>query len=146
MNSRGQSDQRDTSPLSPLILPPSIRYAGWLGLVEGLVGVIVGVIMVVRELNGFHDEGAEISGYGTALWFFIFGGIIALAGWFLKDGRRWGRGPVVMTNLIFILISYYMFTSGRPELGIPTALVGLVGLGLLFNASAVEWAARRYES
>ncbi|AWT25612.1 MULTISPECIES: hypothetical protein [Corynebacterium] len=144
MSARGRREQNSAGESRPLVLPPSVRYAGWLGIIEGAVGLAVAVVMIVRELNGFHDEGAKISGYGTALWFIIFGGVVAVAGWFLKDGRRWGRGPVAMVSMILVLVSYYMFTSGRPELGVPTVLVGLVGLALLFNPSAVEWAARRY--
>ncbi|WP_297004302.1 hypothetical protein [uncultured Corynebacterium sp.] len=138
-----------TSPSSPdsgLVLPRSIRVAGWLGLAEGGVGLIIAVVMIVRELNGVHDDDVVISGYGTAAWFIIFGGVVALAGWFLRNGRRWGRGPVAMTNMILVLVSVYMFSSGRIDLGLPTVLVGVVGLGLLFNADAVDWAARRYDS
>lgn len=137
---------RDTQDDSPLILPPSIRYAGWLGMIEGGLGVIVAVIMIVRELGGVDDPDAAISGYGTAAWFAFFGGIIALAGWFLTQGRRWGRGPVAMTNMILVLVSVYMFSSGRIDLGLPTVIIGVVGMGLLFNSSAVDWAAKRYDS
>lgn len=141
MSARDSSDQSDSNPL---ILPPSVRYAGWLGMIEGGIGLVIAIVLIVREANGIHDEAAKISGYGTALWFVIFGGVVAAAGWFLKDGRRWGRGPVAMTNMILVLVSYYMFTSGRPELGTPTVIIGLVGIGLMFNPSAVEWAAKRY--
>lgn len=141
MSARDHSDQSDSSPL---ILPPSVRYAGWLGMIEGGIGLIIAIVLIAREANGFHDEAAKISGYGTALWFVIFGGVVAAAGWFLRDGRRWGRGPVAMTNMILVLVSYYMFTSGRPELGIPTVIIGLIGIALMFNPSAVEWAAKRY--
>ncbi|AGP31371.1 hypothetical protein [Corynebacterium terpenotabidum] len=137
---------RDTQDDNPLILPPSIRYAGWLGMIEGGLGVIVAVIMIVRELGGVDDPDAAISGYGTAAWFAFFGGIIALAGWFLTQGRRWGRGPVAMTNMILVLVSVYMFSSGRIDLGLPTVIIGVVGMGLLFNSSAVDWAAKRYDS
>lgn len=127
-----------------LVLPPSVRWAGWLGLVEGLVGVVIGVLMVVRDIRGVEDEGAVISGWGTGLWFLVFGGIVAAAGWFLSRGRRWGRGPVVMLNMIFILVAVFMFSSGRPELAVPTALVGIFAFGCLFHKDAVDWAAWRH--
>ncbi|MGO3752801.1 hypothetical protein [Corynebacterium variabile] len=136
---------RPDSSDPPLVLPRSVRFAGWLGLVEGGIGLIIAVVLIVREANGVVHNDA-VSGYGTAAWFIIFGGIVALAGWFLKDGRRWGRGPVAMTNMILVLVSVYMFSSGRIDLGLPTALVGVAGLAMLFNADAVDWAARRYDS
>lgn len=140
MSASPRPDRSDPS----LVLPRSVRVAGWLGLTEGGIGLIIAVVLIIREANGVHND--AVSGYGTAAWFIIFGGIVALAGWFLKDGRRWGRGPVAMTNMILVLVSVYMFSSGRIDLGLPTALVGIAGLAMLFNADAVDWAARRYDS
>ena len=145
MSARGPREQNRPNSPEPLVLPTSVRYAGWLGLVEGCLGLVIAVVMIVRELGGVHDDNVKISGYGTAAWFIIFGGIVAVAGWFLRDGRRWGRGPVAMVNMILLLVSVYMFSSGRIDLGLPTALVGIAGLAMLFNSSAVEWAARRYD-
>lgn len=124
--------------------PASVRWAGMLGMAQGAVGILFGVLLVVREAQGFHDPGAKISGYGTAAWFFAIFGAVAAAGWFLFRGKGWGRGPVAMLQMILLLISYYMFTSGRPELGVPTALLSIVGLVLLFNPQAVAWAATRH--
>lgn len=126
-----------------MVLPPSVRWAGWIGMVEGAAGFVAGIAMVVREAQGYQLMDG-VNGYATAAWFLIFGGIIAVAGWFLANGRRWGRGPVAMLQLLLVLVSFFMFTSGRFELAVPTALVGLFGLALMFNPSAVEWAARRY--
>ncbi|MGJ0184536.1 hypothetical protein [Corynebacterium glyciniphilum] len=136
-----------------LVLPPSVRWAGWIGMAEGIAGLAFAVYLVIGAVRGDEDTtaqfagaGAESIGYGwgTAAWFGFFGGVIAVAGWCLSTGRRWGRGPVAMLQLFLVLISVYMFSSGRPELGAPTAALGVVGLALMFNPSAVEWAARRY--
>lgn len=140
-DNRSDNSSGSGSPAG-LVLPQSVRYAGWLGMIEGCLGLVVAVILIVRELGGTHVTG--ISGYGTAAWFIVFGGVVAVAGWFLRDGRRSGRGPVAMTNMILLLISVYMFSSGRIDLGLPTAVIGVAGLALLFNSSAVEWAAQRY--
>lgn len=125
-----------------LVLPPSVRWAGWLGLAEGIAGIVVAVVMIVRDLQGVDVAGA--SGVATGLWFLFFGGVIAIAGWFLSQGRRWGRGPVAMLQLFLVLVSVFMFSSANFQLGIPTALIGVLGLGLMFNRDAVEWAAQRH--
>lgn len=136
-----------------LVLPSSVRWAGWLGILEGAAGLAFAVYLVTLAVSGEEDTTAEFAGagaesigysWGTALWFGFFGGVVLAAGWCLSTGRRWGRGPVAMLQLLLVLISVYMFSSGRPELGLPTAALGIVGLVLLFNPSAVEWAARRY--
>lgn len=123
-------------------------------MLEGGVALAFALYLILWEASDHADSGAVIVGsgsekwgygYGTAIWFIVMGGVIAVAGWFLRTGRRWGRGPVVLANMLLVLVSYYMFTSGRPELGVPTVIVGLVGLGLLFNPTSVDWAARRYD-
>ncbi|WP_312096996.1 hypothetical protein [Corynebacterium dentalis] len=124
--------------------PPVVRYAGILGMLQGVAGLAFAAFLVFREATGFHDPGAVISGYGTAVWFVIIFGAVLIAGWFLFSGKKWGRGPVVMLQLCLLGVTYYMFTSGRPELGIPTGVMCVVGLALLFNPVAVHWAATRY--
>lgn len=124
--------------------PTAVKFAGILGLIQGVTGIAFGIFLIVREANGFHDPGAVISGYGTAAWFLFFFGAITVAGFFLLTGRKWGRGPVVMLQLCLLGVAYYMFTSGRPELGTPTALMAALGLILLFSPQAVNWAATRY--
>ncbi|WP_439099010.1 hypothetical protein, partial [Corynebacterium heidelbergense] len=125
--------------------PPPVRWAGILGMLEGLAGVLFGIFLVIREAQGFHDPGAKISGYGTALWFFFVCGAVLAAGVFLYRGSFWGRGPIVFFQLCLLGVAYYMFRSGALHLGVPTALFAIVGLGLLFNPRSVDWAATRHK-
>ena len=134
-----------TSAESIATPPAVVRYAGVLGMLQGLAGLAFAGLLIFREANGFHDPGAVISGYGTAAWFVVIFGAVLVAGWFLYNGRKWGRGPVVMLQLCLLPVSYYMFTSSRLELALPTALMAALGLFLLFNPAAVHWAATRYE-
>ncbi|QFQ02937.1 hypothetical protein CUROG_07945 [Corynebacterium urogenitale] len=141
MNERSAKNSQDRP--TP---PTPVRWAGVLGMIQGVMGLVFAIVLVVREASGFRDPGAVISGYGTAAWFIFFFGAILIAGFFLLTGRKWGRGPVVMLQLCLLGVAYYMFTSDRPELGAPTALMAIAGLVLLFNPRAVDWAASRYNS
>ena len=46
---------------------------------------------------------------------------------------------MVMLQLCLVPGAYYMFRAGRPELAVPTTLVLILGLALLFNPTAVNW-------
>lgn len=135
-----------------MTLPSTVKWAGYVGLIEGAVGLIAAIVMVIQTARGHGDGDAKVegvlaswgSGYGTALWFVIIFGAVAAAGWALTRGKRWGRAPVAMLNMLLLPVAWYMFSSSRPDLGTPTLLVSLVGLGLIFNPAAVSWAASRY--
>ena len=60
MSASPRPDRSDPS----LVLPRSVRFAGWLGLAEGGIGLIIAVVLIVREANGVHND--AVSGYGTA--------------------------------------------------------------------------------
>lgn len=142
-----QGSPTSESPRPAAPQPPTVvRSAGILGMIQGLAGLVFAAVLIVREARGFHDPAAVISGYGTALWFILIFGAVLLAGFFLYSGRRWGRGPVVMLQLCLLGVAYYMFTSDRLELAIPTAIMAIAGLVLLFNTAAVHWAATGYNS
>ena len=119
-------------------------WAGWLGLVEGIAGVAFGGVIAAMDALGYQGSISASFGYGTAVMFFIIFGFIAAAGWALRKSHPWGRTPVLMLNMFLMPISWYMFSSGRPELAIPTFVVGFVGLALSFHPKSVEWAATRY--
>lgn len=125
-------------------IPTTIRAAGMFAIAQGVVGLIVAIILVVRDLQGIRTPQAEISGIGTAAWFAIVFGVILAGGIGFLRGKAWGRGPLVFFQLGLLGVAYYMFTSSRPELGVPTALIAVLGLALLFNRTSAEWLAQRY--
>ncbi|MEJ4112036.1 hypothetical protein ACGE24_09315 [Corynebacterium kroppenstedtii] len=135
-------------------LPTTVKWAGVVGMAEGAAGLCAAAILVFHAIRGTGTGDAKVegifaswgSGYGTALWFVIIFGTVAAAGWGLSRGKRWGRAPVAMLNMLLLPVVWYMLSSSRPELGIPTLLISLIGLGLIFNPAAVSWAASRYGS
>ncbi|MBF6174649.1 hypothetical protein IU476_24560 [Nocardia blacklockiae] len=124
-------------------MPSTVRAAGALAALEGGIGVIVAVVLVVRGLTGVDQS--LTSAYGTAAWFLILGGAVLAAGIALLRGRRWGRGIVMIAQILLLPVSWYMI-GGQPQFGIPLGLVALVALGLLFSPPSTRWAAEVYDT
>ncbi len=124
--------------------PGTVRGAGALAALEGTVGVIVAVVLVVRGLSGADQS--KVSAYGTAAWFLILGGAVLAAGIGLFLGRRWGRAIAVIAQILLLPVSWYMIKGHQPQFGIPLGLVALAGLVLLFAPSSTRWMAQGYDS
>lgn len=107
--------------------PVPVRIAGAVIALQGLVGVVGGVV------------GLVLGGVSTvAVWGFVIllGVGYAGAGAALVAGVRGARGPSVVCQLLLLGVSFYAAVpSGRPEWGVPIALlvagvlVGLLGRG-----------------
>ncbi|MDY6998401.1 MAG: hypothetical protein SW019_17510 [Actinomycetota bacterium] len=121
-------------------MPRALRIAGGIAAAEGALGLIMAVVLVVRELAGHHED--AISGYGTAAWFAIMGSGVAAAGWALWTGRRWGRGIAVFANLLLLGVAWYVFTSGQLRYAVAVGATSITVLALLFSPSVVGWLAQ----
>lgn len=62
----------------------------------------------------------------------------------MNRGKRWGRGPVIMLQILLLPIAYYMFNGGAFIFSGVTGLTAIVALVMLFSPRAVDWAARNY--
>ncbi|MCK7642152.1 hypothetical protein JIM95_007130 [Corynebacterium sp. CCM 8835] len=129
--------------------PADIRRAGVLGICESLVGLAYAVFLVFREITGQHDYGTVTSdgsenvfvGYGTAAFFVAVFGTVAAAGFALRRGRRWGRGPVVILQMLLLPVSWYIASAGLIVPAVIVAACALTGLYLTFNGRSLSWAA-----
>jgi hypothetical protein len=107
---------------------------------EGASSLVAALILVVRRFGGADQR--VVNGFGTAVWFLLVGAAVLAAGWALWTGRRWGRGPVVVVQLLLLPIAWYVGVgSHRPALGIPVAVIALGILALLFSPPALRWVA-----
>jgi peptidoglycan/LPS O-acetylase OafA/YrhL len=114
---------------------------GALVAVEGVIGVLIAVVMVVRGIGG-HEERA-ISGYGTAAWFLLLGGPVLAAGVALILGHRWGRTIAIVAQLLLLPVAWSLLSdSDQPAWGIAVGLFAIAGLILSFAPSAVRWGQR----
>ncbi|MFZ2511174.1 MAG: hypothetical protein WAW85_08825 [Gordonia sp. (in: high G+C Gram-positive bacteria)] len=129
----------EPSTIDPAV-PRTLRIAGGLVGIEGALGIAVAIYLVIRSLNGHHED--FISGYGTALWFVLIGGGVLAGGLAIYRGRRWGRAIGVIAQILLIPVAWSLLTdSGLPVLGAPVLAVALVGLGLLFAPVSLQYLA-----
>lgn len=117
--------------------PRTVRAAAVIAALEGVLGIVMAVVLVVREASGHHE--VAISGYGTAVWFAIMGSAVTAAGWALWTGRRWGRGIAVFANLILLGVAWYVFSSGQLRYAVLVAVAAVAVLGLLFSPTSLHW-------
>lgn len=127
---------------APIAAPKSVMVGAWVGVAECALGLGYGLFLLIRDFLGYRDEAAVISGWGTALWFFLIFGAVLAGAIMLLRGARWGRGPIIMLNLCLVGVAYYMFRSSAFAMAIPTVAVSLVALACMFSPKAVDWAAR----
>ncbi|MEV6325872.1 hypothetical protein AB0M45_32605 [Nocardia sp. NPDC051787] len=124
-------------------VPTTVRAAGGLVTLEGVVAVMVAVVLIARGLLG-HDQTAT-SGYGTAAWFGILGGAVLAAGFGLLLGKRWGRAIAVIAQLLLLPVTWSLLTdSNQPVYGTLLGLVAVTTLVLLFAPPSTRWMAQDY--
>ncbi|MEZ2121479.1 MULTISPECIES: hypothetical protein [unclassified Corynebacterium] len=147
---RSNTGSRDAAHAAEHQGPPvDIRRAGVLGIGESLVGLAYAVFLIFREITGQHDYGTVSTdgsenifvGYGTAAFFIVVFGTVAAAGFALRRGRRWGRGPVVILQMLLLPISWYIFSAGLILPALVVSVCALLGLYLTFNRRSLNWAA-----
>lgn len=121
--------------------PKTVRGAGLLVALQGLVGVVFAVALLIRAFSGAETIGNL---YGEAAYFAVLGGGVLGCGVALFLGKRGVRGPITVIQILLLGVAWYaMGPSGRPEYGIPLAALCVVVLYLLFNLRARVWAEDR---
>jgi hypothetical protein len=97
---------------------------------EGAALCVGGIVLLVLE--------------GTPqVWAFVvvLGGGIAAVGIALARGVRGARGPVVVVQLLGLGVAFYAgVTSGRPQWGVPIALLCAAILAGVLTRAGRDWA------
>lgn len=122
--------------------PTTLKAAGGLAALQGLVGVGIAVVLVGVGVTRHGRSVAQ--GLGTAAWFAVLSVAVAAAGVGLVRSQRWGRAIVVLAQLLQLPVAWYMLRSHRPELGVPVGLVAVIALILLFAPPSTRWIAQTY--
>lgn len=105
--------------------PPPLTAAASVVAVQGVVLVVLSVL----EFANLNDERRSL-GLSTAVFFAAYGLVLLGAAWGLHRRSGWSRGPVLITQLIFLGLAWNV----REQLVITIALVicaGIVLAGML---------------
>ncbi|WP_157647638.1 hypothetical protein [Actinomycetospora chiangmaiensis] len=110
--------------------PRSVVVAALVCAGEGVALFVTGAVLLAVE--------------GTPqVWAFVLllGLGIGAAGIALARGARGARGPVVVAQLIGLGVAFYAgVTSGRPDLGVPLAVVCAGVLAGVLTRAGRDWA------
>ena len=102
------------------------RYARGLAILEAIILFAIAGSLVIAS---FIKDPTEVVALVAEIVFATLGGIgllVAARGFRLK--RNYGCAPTVLANGIALGVSYYMFDGGRPQLGVPLAMIALLTL------------------
>ncbi len=121
-------------------VPPAVRVAGLLVLLQGLVGIAIAGVLVLSAVRG--STGPVPAG-ATAAWLAGFGVILLAVGLSLVRGRHGARTPATVAQLLLLGVCWYAAgPSSQPAYGIPAAAFCVAVLVLLFCPPALRWAHR----
>ena len=132
--------------------PQPVLVAAALAVVQSIAVICFGIFLIVREVTG-AENGSMVSdsgsgsfvGLGTALFIFIVFGFVIVGAWAMVKGKRWGRGAIILVELILTASSFQMFSGGSPLLGAVTlASAAVVIFLLMFVRASTEWAAANF--
>jgi hypothetical protein len=102
------------------------RTSASLAFVEGLIVAGLGLFLLI---NSIFVDVEEPSAWVAEIVFAFFGGAgLILASTGLRNGKNWGRAPVVIANLIALPVAYYLWTSGQTFAAIVLGAIALPAL------------------
>jgi hypothetical protein len=117
-----------------------VQVAGALICVQA-VGVVVLAVLIV--VSGFRNAAAVGQLLGQAAFFLVCAVGMVACGWSLIGGRRWGRSPTIVVQVVLAAVGYYLAVpSGQLGWGIALVIFALVTGGLLLTRPANDWISR----
>lgn len=121
--------------------PPTVRAAGVIVGLQGLVGIGFAVAVLIQAIRGGSTPGNNL--YGQAGYFAVLGGGVLACGVALVLGKQGARSPAVVVEILLLGVAWYAIgPSGQPLLGVPVAALSVLVLYLIFTARSREWALR----
>ena len=121
--------------------PPAVRWAGYGVLVQAVGVVVLSVVTLVSGLSSGPEGGSPV---GRTLaqtgYYLVIALLMAAAAAGILRGRRWGRTPCLVVEIVLVLIGVWLIApSGQYLWGPVLVLSGLVIGGLLLSPPATAW-------
>jgi len=120
--------------------PPQVSAAGTLVCLQAAALVVLAGFIL---RSGFAHSAAVGQLLAQAGCFLVLAAGMAVCGVTLRQGRRWGRTPALVVQIVLAAVGYWMAVpSGRPEWGVALIVVAAVIGGLLLSKPANAWISR----
>ena len=109
------------------------KWAAALANLEALFLLSLALYLFTRSLT---SDVEELDAVIAEIIFLIAGATgLFFAGRGILRGKKYGRGPIVMANLIALGVAYYMIDGDRISWGITLGAVAITTAGLAIAAS-----------
>jgi hypothetical protein len=128
-----QPDPTTRSPYSRYGAPAPLAVAAGLTFVQGLVTVLLGVSEVATL-----DSDRLVMGTTTAVFFLGYGVALLLCAWGLHRVRGWARGPVLLSQLIWLGLAWNFRDGATLPLAIVLAVAAVVALAGLLHPRSID--------
>jgi hypothetical protein len=126
----------------PVIIPPPtpVRVSGLLAVLQGVGVLVLAVLILVSGLRNSAAIGQLLAQFA---YYVVLAAAVAFCGSALLRGRRWGRTPVIVLQIVLGAVGYWLAVpSGHPVQGFALILLAIVTGGLLLTGPANDWIKR----
>lgn len=138
------SSSAHNRPVSP---PPVLKFGALITILQGIVAFVIGVLFIIEDFRTMGEEDSLLSetdatnwvGTGTAIFIFIVFGAAVVGAINMVRGRTWGRGPIVLLQILLLFVAFYMFSGGQPAAGAAVALSAILILVGVLHPKTNEW-------
>jgi len=131
------ASRKENRNLIPYSLAMRIRRVA--ALLVNLEALFLAVLALYLFIRSVTSELTELDAMVAEILFLIAGSVgLFFAGRGMVNSRRYGRGAIVMANLIAIGVAYYMIDGERIIWGTILGIVAILTGGLAIAATPVE--------
>ncbi|MGW6687926.1 hypothetical protein [Streptomyces sp. NPDC054961] len=125
-----------TAPDGPAAPLRRLTAAAALTALEGLTLAGLGIVILYVGIAGDADSPQQAETGGITLLVLSALPLVAARG--LRLGRRWSRGPALITQLMALPVAWTLWTSGgaMTAAAVALALAAVAVVGLLVNPTA----------
>jgi hypothetical protein len=101
--------------------------------VQGLLTVIFGVTEALSL-----DSDRLVMGVTTAVFFLAYGGLLLACAWAMNKVRAWARGPVLLTQLIWLGLAWNFRSGDTLPVAIGLAVTASIVLAGLLHPRSID--------
>ncbi len=137
-----------SSAQNPVVpVPAVLKFGAGVTIVQAIVAFVIGVLFIMEDFRTMGEEDSLVSeagaanwvGTGTAVFIFLIFGAAAAGAVSMLRGHTWGRGPIVLLQILLLFVAFYMFSGGQPAAGATVALSAVLILVGVLHPKTNEW-------